>query len=733
MLTFTDMRSPIDWRKKPIPILVLFAIEATVFYGQLAVQIAPFYPMNFDQAGYIDQVYTLYMSFAEHGWSSLFKFPFVLRNADEVSIGAGTGVGFLMQGVLAAIVGGPSRASLLTMNLIYFYALQIALFVAIGVRTRNTNYSWLAIALLIASVSIFNPAGGIFDFRYDFSAFCLYGIWASLIVSSKVFRSTRLSYATAAVAALLIVSRYVAAAYVAVTLAAVFIVLLAASRSSNPITARLARFRIRNLMLSSVVTFVLSIPFLVPAAIPFFDKYVGGHLKGWEKYMRATEVGAHTVMDHILFYPSHIVWTHLGTLTLSLAAGLLAVVLLVAIVNRIAPAVLLRRLGRHRYEFAALIAAIVLPQIILAADIAKSTVVGGIVLGPIIIAFILLVAALWSGGPLVPVSGTPRLAAAAQRVSRFIPEKWRESVSSDAGLLNSIRVAVCAVAFMGFLANSTTRQHQYPRVELDSINDINSKIVRYALDNQIANPEFSIDRIVDYLNPSTLSITAFERFNSALPIKKGLGYDLVFGMGPAPRDVAMQFVENSDILVLTSAAIDREAPYPLNAAVKEYWNDLQSWAKNNRDLLSTATILGVPYHIFVKPQVRIQGASGGWITRAGITIEANQSQIDRWPFIVLSGQANFDILGGVPRARAVVVDDMGRPQSELPALLKPVGYRYDLIVDTRSRASTPSGLLKILVTFDRSFVPKQLGINADTRHLVMFAPASRELREKAPD
>lgn len=731
MFAPTDIRSPIDWRRKLIPLFVLFAVEAAVFYGQLSVQITPFYPMNFDQAGYIDQVYSLYLSFVDHGWSYLFAFPFVLKNAGEVSIGAGTGVGLLMQGVLAAIVGGPGRASLLTLNLIYFYALQVALFVAIGVRTRNTNFSWLAIALLIASVSIFSPAGGIFDFRFDFSAFCLYGVWASLIVSSQVFRDTRLSYATAAMAALLIVVRYIAAPYVAVTLATALLVLLVASRSSNPIAARLARFRSRNLMLSSVLTFVLLLPFLIPASIPFFDKYVGGHLKGWEKYMRATEVGAHTLTDHILFYPKHIVWTHLGALTLSLVAVLVVIVVLSVVASRVAPSVLWRRVSRYRYEFVALIAAIILPQIILAADIAKSTVVGGIVLGPVILAFVLLVAALWPRDQ--PAPGARYLAAAALRASQFIWGQSRQVAPADTGLLTGVRIAVVAVAFMGFLANSTIRQHQYSRVELDSINDINTSIVRYALNNQIANPQFSIDRVVDYLNPSTLSIAAFERFNTALPIKGGLGYDVDYAIGPTPRDVAVQLAEKSDILVLTSATIEREAPYPLNAAVKEYWSELQTWAQANRDILSTSTILGVPYHVFVKPQVRIQGASGGWITRAGITIEANQSQLNRWPFIVLSGEANFDILGGVPRARADVFDDLGRPQGELPALLKPVGYRYDLIVDTRSRASTPSGLLKILVTFDRSFVPKQLGINADTRHLVMFAPASRELRAKAPD
>lgn len=733
MLNFKDKRASNDFRKALIPFFILFAVEASVFYGQLAIQITPFYPMNFDQAGYIDQVYTLYLSFVDRGWPSLFKFPFLLTNDGGPSIGAGTGVGLLIQGTLAAIVGGPSRTSLLTLNLIYFYALQICLFAAIGSRTQNTNYSWEGVALLISCISIFNPAGGIFDFRFDFSTFCLYGIWTSLIVWSRTFRDIRLSYAAAAIAALLIIDRYIAAIFVATTLVGVFVVLLIGSSCSSPLAAGLARFRIRNMIVSSLLTFVLGIPFLIPATMPFFQKYVGGHIEGGEKYMRASEVGVQSLTDHILFYPNSIVWMHLGTLTLSLAAVFIFIVFLVVVTNRISITTLWRQLLRYRYELAALIVATILPQIILALDIAKSTVVGGIVIGPIILAFVLLVAGLWPRIQLAPVLGMQRILAASERLSRFIPRNFSQSASSNYDLLTGITATTVVVAVFGFLAHSSTRQHLYPVVELDRIKDLNTKIVRYALENEIDHPQFSTDRIVDYLNPSTIRIAAFERFGAALPIKNGLGFDAVYSLGAVPRDVAMQYAEKSDVLVLTDPDIQRDTPYPFNAAIKVYWADLMTWANKNRDTLPPTTILGVPYHIFVKPQVRVQGVSGGWITNAGMTIEANRNQLSRWPFVVLSGQANFEILGGVPHVRAVVIDSSTRQQVELPALLKSDGYRYELTIDTRSRASTPSGPLEILVTFDRSFVPKDLGINADTRHLVMFAPASRELRAKAPD
>jgi len=48
-------------------------------------------------------------------------------------------------------------------------------------------------------------------------------------------------------------------------------------------------------------------------------------------------------------------------------------------------------------------------------------------------------------------------------------------------------------------------------------------------------------------------------------------------------------------------------------------------------------------------------------------------------------------------------------------------------VDTRSLMLSDNGAIRIHLAFDRHFVPAKLGINSDTRELVMFAPAKTEL------
>jgi hypothetical protein len=66
----------------------------------------------------------------------------------------------------------------------------IGVFFVIRSRTGRTDYAWVGMALLLSAHTLFNAAGGIYDYRIDFSAFCLYGIFACLMVWSGSFRHT---------------------------------------------------------------------------------------------------------------------------------------------------------------------------------------------------------------------------------------------------------------------------------------------------------------------------------------------------------------------------------------------------------------------------------------------------------------------------------------------------------------------------------------------------------------
>src|SRR5260370_5046957 len=186
-------------------LIVLFAVEAVIFYVHVARDIAPFYPSNFDQLSYYLATYDLISAFHARGLSVLVE--------ELLQPSSATGTTFVLQGALLSLIGGENRTAILSINLVYLLALQFVFFVVIRTRTGRTDLAWLAIALLLSLSTLFNCAGGIYDYRIDFSAFCLYGIWTCLIIWSRSFLRTRRTLLVAAVGMLLVYSRFFSIIY----------------------------------------------------------------------------------------------------------------------------------------------------------------------------------------------------------------------------------------------------------------------------------------------------------------------------------------------------------------------------------------------------------------------------------------------------------------------------------------------------------------------------------------
>src|ERR1700686_29650 len=142
-------------------IIALFAGEAMIFYVHVARDIAPFYPANFDQLSYYLATYDLISAFHARG-------PSVI--VDELlQPNSATGTTFVLQGALLSLIGGANRTAILSVNLLYMLALQLCLYVVVRARTGRTAVAWIAMALLLALATIYNGAGGLYDYRIDFS------------------------------------------------------------------------------------------------------------------------------------------------------------------------------------------------------------------------------------------------------------------------------------------------------------------------------------------------------------------------------------------------------------------------------------------------------------------------------------------------------------------------------------------------------------------------------------
>src|SRR5258707_13977558 len=187
-------------------LIVLFAAEAMIFYVHVARDIAPFYPANFDQLSYYLATYDLISGFHARGLNVLVE--------ELLQPNSATGTTFVLQGALLSLIVGENRTAILSINLVYLFALQFVFFVVIRTRTGRTDLAWIGMAFLLSLSTLFNGAGGIYDYRIDFSAFCLYGIWTCLLVWSGSFLRTNRALVVAAGGLLLGYFRFFTTIYV---------------------------------------------------------------------------------------------------------------------------------------------------------------------------------------------------------------------------------------------------------------------------------------------------------------------------------------------------------------------------------------------------------------------------------------------------------------------------------------------------------------------------------------
>jgi hypothetical protein len=538
----------VTWRavRTYLSLAVLFAIEALVFYWQLAEQITPYYPRGFDQLTYFIETFRILNRYFTEGWLAFARY--IMEG------GLATGATFSLQGALAALIGGPNRTAMVSLNLLYFLALQGMLFRTVLVRTERLSIAWTAVAMLMSLSSLFSVNGGIYDYRIDFSTMCLYGIWICAVLRTEAFLNMRWSIIAGLIGGLMISMRYFTISYLGMVTLTLFAIFVGLALRGRPMAARQAK----NAFICGVVTLVMAAPFLFAARHLLYDYYGVGHFLGAEKDIRAAEAGVAGVLKHLLYYPENILWFQLGRIFLFMAAVLFVTAFIKGPRRPTAG-------FRFKFDLAALGFAIFFPLAFLSLDVSKSPVVGGIVTIPITLLCVIGATAMQSRWVL-------------QRV---------------------IAVTALTIGAAAFVSHATAEKHLLPLQDRLTVNRLSAVAAHYILQAGLVSPHLAFDRVNEFLNTSLISLTILEQADLRRPIAIYPVQDLgnIFAVS---REQALGAIEKSDIIVLTDQYDSRAELWPFNDSMREYWPDIASYAKANLVVLASGKILGVPYQIYAR-------------------------------------------------------------------------------------------------------------------------------------
>jgi hypothetical protein len=260
-------------------LLMVIAFEALLYYSFYTREVAWYPPDNFDQAGYLMEAYRLQEQILTHGLGQVWKF-FSTR-------GHANGVLFPIEGALSGIILGGTRLPQLCVLFIAFCALQVAAFTAARIVWKSRGYGYIALGLILSQGTLwFQLGGGLFDFRMDFLAYCLYGVWAAAVLRSRLFLDPYWSIVCGLIGAFLVLNRFVTATYllgVSAGFAVACGIIAFFWRGDPELTSRMQR-RLRHLGLSTGLLIVVVVPILIHNWNAIGGYYVVQHLVGEEKY-----------------------------------------------------------------------------------------------------------------------------------------------------------------------------------------------------------------------------------------------------------------------------------------------------------------------------------------------------------------------------------------------------------------------------------------------------------------
>ncbi|MEO8056163.1 MAG: hypothetical protein ABI768_13475, partial [Acidobacteriota bacterium] len=290
-------------------LLLILLVEAVLFFLKASRDVASFFPRRFDQATFLSLTYEAFERCRSVG--------FVAGIAELVERGIPNGILLPIEAVALFQATGPSRLAALSLNLLHFGVLVVALFLACRRLTRRSATGFLGVGLLLLARTPFFWPGGLMDFRFDFVASCLFGTCICLAILSDGFARRGIALLTGVAMGVCVLTRFLTLSYFAgiLGLAALFLFLRPrGARFEKAATAA----RLRGLAIAAAVLGAIGGPAVWANRGVIRTYYLGEHLGDVGRARVAAEFHRGAAA-FFAYYPFTVLVRHAGPLVITFA------------------------------------------------------------------------------------------------------------------------------------------------------------------------------------------------------------------------------------------------------------------------------------------------------------------------------------------------------------------------------------------------------------------------------
>lgn len=557
-----------------IGVLAVLLAESLIVRSTVTRMIAPYVPLWADQVQYLTEAYRGYDLIREHG---------ILVGTVE-AIQQPRPQGWLLQTLASwrMLLDGPSRTAALDVNLA-LALLWLGTSAYVMRRLFGEGASLVTIGLLVSSLTITQVPGGLFDFRLDFGATCLWGTLVAAVAASSSLRGLTLPILAFLAGAFLIATRFISGFYLLPF--GGLVVLLAGAlawRARSPLRPALAPWLGVSFGWGALFGTMLLVNYE-----SFSAYYLLNHVTGGERDVRRAAMNLSGLRDDLLYYLNALLTDHLGRVFLWLA--------LAAVVGSVVWGVLARRRGAREsttepvvddraaphvagvplaWFFGVLALGLLVPYAVLTSNFLKSGVVGGVLAPPVALGIVGLAA--WI---------TRRLSGSARALGHpaFLALGVLVAVGGVGSQWQRIRADLPGLPASGAL-----------RAYAQIMRDATPAIVQ-AGDRPLT---WSMDGHYVEIAAPTMQIYAYEQTGRWADLRPGLGH------GPLDQqfDAAAleQAARESDFLLLSQTPPGVRMSLPADQSIRDQHQVLERYAQEQMTRLGTYEIPERPSALYVR-------------------------------------------------------------------------------------------------------------------------------------
>lgn len=652
--------------KNLIILSILFLLEFALFRTCVQREIIGSCPRNFDQTTYMHITYHMYESIVQGNYQAV-----LADIQDELGLGA-----FPIFGLINLFLFGKSRLSLLFVNFVLYILAQAIGFYSIKKISGNNVLGYIFIGLFLLIKSPFFYAGGLFDYRLDFSALCLYTCWMATFMAAHYLKNKRMYYLSGVFCGLMLMFRSNTLAYMGIAFLFfefIYVFLIKGTKLKNEVI---------NLIKYGCIVILSGGWYILFHVKELFGYYIIGHVTSDEPQIRMIEQNIRGIGSYLLFYPGSLYKEHLGK-------GLCFILLFLILVSLICYLIGKRKQSNiiriEKNEIAALFVCIcgfIAPFIVLTIDMAKSPVVIGIVTGTAVLCTVLSIAIVYN------------------------KSLWKNQLIYIVGT-----TCILLTGVSNYICNITKVLPGYEQNEQDEMLAINKCMEEYLIENNVQTAYLITDRVCDTVTNDMLIILTFEDYDRYVDIGNSWGKLNI--ISDYTEDEVNDALSQTDLLVLSEREYQADSIYPVDSSFDKYREVMLQYAYDNLYKLGEFTLGGDELMVFGRAQAKIvpkwtdwMGTEQNWLTFNRLDNQQNK--------IVLEGN-----LGGVLNSTTDVLPIIEYEGMEIPCDVEIENERYKIMIDI---SNLDAGPYRLEIQFENCFIPKELGINEDTRGLVIMAP-----------